>query len=71
MYSSEFQLDDSIMYLNHAAVSPWPVRTANAVRDFAAENAAWGSRHYPQWVETETRLRQQLQALINARTQRG
>jgi len=68
MYSSEFQLDDSIVYLNHAAVSPWPARTANAVSDFAAENAAWGSRRYLEWVKTEARLRQQLQALINARS---
>ncbi|MGD8630776.1 MAG: aminotransferase class V-fold PLP-dependent enzyme [Gammaproteobacteria bacterium] len=68
MYASEFQLDDSIVYLNHAAVSPWPTRTADAVRTFAAENAVWGSRHYPAWMRTETRLRQQLQALINARS---
>jgi selenocysteine lyase/cysteine desulfurase len=68
MYSSEFQLDDSIVYLNHAAVSPWPARTANAVREFATENAARGSRRYPEWMKTEARLRQQLQALINARS---
>ena len=68
MYASEFQLDDSIVYLNHAAVSPWPTRTADAVRAFAAENAARGSGHYPEWIRTETRLRQQLQVLINARS---
>jgi len=68
MYATEFQLDDSIVYLNHAAVSPWPRRTADAVRAFAAENLAWGSRRYPEWVKTETRLRQQLQALVNARS---
>jgi len=66
MQASEFQLDDFIVYLNHAAVSPWPKRTADAVRAFAEENATWGSRHYPDWVETESRLRQQLQTLINA-----
>jgi len=68
MYTTEFELDDSIVYLNHAAVSPWPRRTADAVRDFAAENLAWGSRRYPEWVKTETRLRQQLQTLVNARS---
>jgi cysteine desulfurase/selenocysteine lyase len=66
MYTSEFQLDDSIVYLNHAAISPWPRRTADAVRAFADENLARGSRRYPEWVATETRLRQQLQVLINA-----
>jgi cysteine desulfurase/selenocysteine lyase len=68
MHTAEFQLDDSIVYLNHAAVSPWPRRTADAVRAFAEENRAWGSRCYPEWVKTETRLRQQLQTLINARS---
>ncbi len=66
MYESEFPLDDSIIYLNHAAVSPWPQRTADAIKRFADENAAIGSRNYPTWVATEDALRQQLQQLINA-----
>jgi len=66
MYESEFPLDDSIIYLNHAAVSPWPLRTADAVKHFADENVAVGSRNYPTWVATESTLRQQLQQLINA-----
>ena len=66
MYESEFPLDDSIIYLNHAAVSPWPQRTATAVTRFATENATLGSRNYPQWVTVEHRLRKQLQQLVNA-----
>jgi len=66
MYESEFPLHDSIIYLNHAAVSPWPQRTADAVKRFADENAAFGSKNYPTWVATEQRLKQQLQQLINA-----
>jgi selenocysteine lyase/cysteine desulfurase len=66
MYESEFPLHESIIYLNHAAVSPWPVRTANAVKQFADENVSFGSRNYPAWVATEKRLKQQLQQLINA-----
>ena len=66
MYESEFPLDDSIIYLNHAAVSPWPQRTAMAVRRFADENTAFGSRNYPAWTDTEHKLRQQLQQLVNA-----
>lgn len=66
MYESEFPLDDSIIYLNHAAVSPWPLRTANAVKRFADENVACGSQHYPQWEKLETQLRKQLQQLVNA-----
>jgi selenocysteine lyase/cysteine desulfurase len=69
MYASEeFPLHDSIIYLNHAAVSPWPQRTAAAVKQFADENAAFGSKNYPAWIATESRLKQQLQQLINARS---
>ena len=66
MYESEFPLDDSIIYLNHAAVSPWPQRTATAVQRFAEENAAFGSQNYPEWISTEHKLKQQLQQLVNA-----
>jgi len=64
----EFPLLESIHYLNHAAVSPWPIRTADAVTDFSRENATQGSQHYLQWINTETTLRKQLQQLINAKS---
>jgi selenocysteine lyase/cysteine desulfurase len=66
MIADEFPLDDAVIYLNHAAVSPWPRRTAAAVKAFADENAAFGSRNYPEWINVETRLREQLRSLINA-----
>ena len=68
MHESEFPLDESVIYLNHAAVSPWPRRTAAAVKRFADENATVGSRNYPEWVNVEHRLKQQLQQLVNARS---
>ena len=33
----EFPLDEGLIYLNHAAVAPWPARTGDAVRQFADE----------------------------------
>jgi len=62
----EFPLDETIVYLNHAAVAPWPARTADAVRVFAGENARTGARNYPEWTRKEAGLREQLQQLINA-----
>ncbi|HSR61869.1 MAG TPA: aminotransferase class V-fold PLP-dependent enzyme [Gammaproteobacteria bacterium] len=62
----EFRLDERIVYLNHAAVAPWPERTANAVRAFAGENTRTGAKYYPQWTRKETELREQLRELINA-----
>ncbi|UCC55509.1 MAG: aminotransferase class V-fold PLP-dependent enzyme, partial [Gammaproteobacteria bacterium] len=66
MANPDFRLDPGLIYLNHAAVSPWPQRTAEAVTTFAEENARLGSRNYPRWMQTEQAVRQQLQRLINA-----
>jgi selenocysteine lyase/cysteine desulfurase len=63
---SEFKLDSDIQYLNHAAVSPWPVRTAEAVKQFADENVHAGASKYLDWLETETKLRTQIKRLLNA-----
>ena len=66
LISDEFKLDDDIIYLNHAAVSPWPKRTSDAVTKFAEENSYSGAAYYPKWLKTEAKLREQLQKLINA-----
>jgi len=65
-YESYFNLDDDVIHVNHAAVGPWPIKTAEVVKSFADENAHIGSKHYLRWVETETNLRIKLALLINA-----
>lgn len=64
--ADEFKHRQNLIYLNHAAVAPWPRRTAEAVQRFAEENAIDGARHYPRWSSTETTLREQLRVLLNA-----
>jgi selenocysteine lyase/cysteine desulfurase len=64
--SQEFPLNEEIVYLNHAAVSPWPLRTTNAVIAFAEENAHFGAQNYIKWLQTEKKLREQIRNLINA-----
>lgn len=66
--SQEFALDPALVYLNHAAVAPWPKRTADAVTRFAEENRRRGAQRYPDWAEVEQRLRERLQRLIGARS---
>lgn len=68
MHNDDFRLAPEIIYLNHAAVSPWPQRTAAAVQSFAVENATFGASHYLRWVETEQSLREMLRSLIQARS---
>ena len=64
-FNEHFPLDPSICYLNHAAVSPWPLRTTNALTDFAKENSTFGATNYLKWLETEQQLRARLAKLIN------
>lgn len=65
-YSSEFNLDNDVIYLNHAAVAPWPCRTELAVNAFCRENVTIGSKKYANWLKVETHLKKQLATLINA-----
>lgn len=62
----EFTLKDDLIYLNHAAIAPWPNRTRLAVQQFADENASQGSLNYPKWLKIEQDLRTKLARLINA-----
>ena len=66
MHHPEFALSDQLIYLNHAAVGPWPVRTTQAVCQFAEQNSQYGSHFYPDWLKKQTELRQQFQRLLNA-----
>lgn len=63
---TEFLINTDIQYLNHAAISPWPRRTANAVKHFADENVQFGATHYSDWLALEAKLKRQLQSLIHA-----
>jgi len=65
-FADEFPLRDGLIYLNHAAVAPWPRRTAAAVQRFAEENVTEGARHYPRWSAVEAALRAQLRVILNA-----
>lgn len=65
-WTGEFSQDPNLVYLNHAAVAPWPRRTRDAVQAFAQENLHWGATHYPDWLAQESLLRARLAILINA-----
>lgn len=65
-WQDEFPQDEALVYLNHAAVGPWPKRAQQAVSEFAKENVLQGATNYPAWLKVEQTLRQRLQHLINA-----
>jgi selenocysteine lyase/cysteine desulfurase len=64
--ADELGLEDGLIYLNHAAIAPWPRRAVAAVQAFAAGCGSAGSQGYPQWQATEQRLRMHLAELIGA-----
>ncbi len=66
MRHPEFPLSDELIYLNHAAVAPWPKRTSAAVIAFAEQNTRYGSHFYLDWMAKEAECRTQLQTLLNA-----
>jgi selenocysteine lyase/cysteine desulfurase len=65
-FHDEFAQARDLRYLNHAAVGPWPKRTAAAVQKFAEENVLLGARDYPDWMKVEQRLRERLARALNA-----
>lgn len=65
-FHEEFPQQNGLRYLNHAAVAPWPKRSAEAVRRFAEANVASGARDYPDWLKLERSLRERLARLLNA-----
>lgn len=64
-FHDEFPQQDGLRYLNHAAVAPWPKRSAEAVRRFCETNVSHGARDYPDWLKLERRLRERLARLLN------
>lgn len=65
-FSADFNIDPEIIYLNHAAVAPWPMVTADAIKSFTDQNSHLGAANYPQWLKTEQNLKQKLAQLINS-----
>lgn len=65
-WTDEFPLEPGLIYLNHAAVAPWPRRATLAVQRFAEENMRQGAKDYPRWLGVEIQLKQRLSRLINA-----
>jgi len=62
----EFPIITARHHLNHAAVGPWPNRTAQAVKAFAEENLSIGSSNYSKWMQVESSLRNRCSSLIGA-----
>jgi cysteine desulfurase/selenocysteine lyase len=65
----QFPILDQGLYLNHAAIAPWPRCTADEVQTFARENALRGPDGYRDWILREKDLRQLLARLTGAKSE--
>lgn len=66
---SLFSHTERVVYLNHAAVSPPPVKTIEAVTAQMKDVAENGSLHYRQWVAVRERARKLAAGMIGAQPQ--
>ncbi len=65
-YRDEFPVTQNLIYLNHAAVTPLPRRTAKAMQGLAEEALQFGSLHYDRWLDAYEGLRVAAARLIGA-----
>ncbi|MDT8448983.1 MAG: aminotransferase class V-fold PLP-dependent enzyme [Wenzhouxiangellaceae bacterium] len=65
--SDLFPVIDRHVWLNHAAISPWPAPVAAAMRRFVEQNCERGALDYPSWLRTEERLREHAAAFLGGR----
>ncbi len=63
---NDFPVLEREIWLNHAAISPWPAAVVRAMRAFVDDNAAHGPLHYDRWLATEQRLRERAARLLDA-----
>lgn len=60
----QFPTRSGMLYMNHAAISPWPRAASEAVTAFAHENTERGPLGVSQWLIRESRLRRSCADLL-------
>jgi selenocysteine lyase/cysteine desulfurase len=65
-YADQFPVRQSLIYLNHAAVSPLCKPSADAMKTLADDCLNFGSLHYDQWLNAYEGLRRVAARLINS-----
>lgn len=65
-YRAEFPVTKSLIYLNHAAVSPVSRSAAAAMRWLATDAEEYGSLHYDKWMACYDGLRVEAAKMLNS-----
>lgn len=64
-----FPITERVVYLNHAAVSPPPIPTIEAVQSQLRDVAENGSLHYQSWIAVKEQARKLAAQIIGARAE--
>jgi selenocysteine lyase/cysteine desulfurase len=65
-YRREFPVTKKYIYLDHAGVSPLPLRVKSAIETFLSEAAQGGAFHYSKWSQQIVTTRRSCARFINA-----
>ena len=65
-YRDQFPVTKNLIYLNHAAVAPLCLRSAEAMQHLAQDALDFGSLHYDRWIATYEGVRTAAARLLNA-----
>jgi selenocysteine lyase/cysteine desulfurase len=65
-YAGEFPVRNTLIYLNHAAVTPLCRRAADAMHGLITDASTFGSIHYETWMKAYARLRSAAARLLNS-----
>lgn len=65
-YRDQFPAAQNLIYLNHAAVAPLSLASAEAMKWLAEDASRYGSFHYDRWLDAYDGLRRAAARLINS-----
>jgi cysteine desulfurase/selenocysteine lyase len=66
-YRREFPITGRYIYLDHAGISPLPLRAQRAIEGFLSESVQGAAFHYPRWSQQVAAVRSSCARLIHAR----
>jgi selenocysteine lyase/cysteine desulfurase len=64
--AQQFPSLESMLYANHAAISPWPLPVSAAVESHASEMSQSGPLRAATWLKREIQIRERVAEMLNA-----
>jgi selenocysteine lyase/cysteine desulfurase len=65
-YRFEFPITERCVFMNHAAISPLPMRVVTTMESLYRESSLYGGEYYPKWAKRIEGVRRLFAALVHA-----